>query len=109
MTDTKRFPDAVGALWSSGRPTVALAGAAFLEGEEWGAWDGALAVATLKASKLMVFTVDRAGGVTDVAVPAELDQDYGRLRAARTGPDGALYLTTSNGQDDQLLRVTPRG
>ena len=108
MTDTDRYPDAVGALWSSGRPTVALAGAAFLEGEEWGAWDGALAVATLKASKLMVFTLDAAGGVTDTAVPSELDQPYGRLRAARTGPDGALYLTTSNGTDDKLLRVTPR-
>lgn len=109
MTDTDRYPDAVGALWSSGRPTVALAGAAFLSGEEWGAWDGALAVATLKASRLMVFTLDEAGGVVDTAIPAELDQPFGRLRAARTGPDGALYLTTSNGEADKLLRVTPKG
>jgi glucose/arabinose dehydrogenase len=24
------------------------------------------------------------------------------------GPDGALYLTTSNGSDDKILRVTAR-
>ncbi len=109
MTDTRRYPDAVGAIWSSGKPTVALAGATFLSGEDWGAWDGALAVATLKGSKLMVFSLDAAGGVVDTAIPAELDQPFGRLRAARTGPDGALYLTTSNGEADKLLRVIPKG
>ncbi|MPZ64408.1 MAG: hypothetical protein GEU83_02380 [Pseudonocardiaceae bacterium] len=30
-----------------------------------------------------------------------------RLRAARSGPDGALYVTTSNGDDDKVLRVAP--
>ena len=32
---------------------------------------------------------------------------HGRLRAARLGPDGALYVTTTNGDNDKLLRVTP--
>ena len=33
---------------------------------------------------------------------------FGRLRAAQIGPDGALYLTTSNGNpQDRILRVTP--
>jgi glucose/arabinose dehydrogenase len=26
----------------------------------------------------------------------------------RSGPDGALYITTSNGADDRLLRITYR-
>jgi len=42
-----------------------------------------------------------------VAIPPEFDSTFGRLRAARTGPDGALYLTTTNGEDDKLLKVTP--
>jgi glucose/arabinose dehydrogenase len=25
----------------------------------------------------------------------------------RPGPDGALYVTTSNGEDDEVLRVSP--
>ena len=43
-----------------------------------------------------------------MSVPEETDGPYGRLRAARMGPDGALYVTTTNGDDDQLLRIAPR-
>lgn len=32
---------------------------------------------------------------------------YGLLRAVRTGPDGALHVTTSNGTNDAVLRVAP--
>src|SRR5690349_8050797 len=42
-----------------------------------------------------------------VAVPPPLDDTFGRLRAVRTGPDGALYVSTSNGDDDKVLRVEP--
>jgi glucose/arabinose dehydrogenase len=42
-----------------------------------------------------------------VRLPPEFNDKYGRLRAARSGPDGALYVTTSDGSDDKLLRVTP--
>jgi glucose/arabinose dehydrogenase len=44
--------------------------------------------------------------VQNVSIPAELDDKYGRLRAARTAPDGSLYLTTSNGSNDKLLRLS---
>lgn len=106
MTDQTRFPDAVAAVWSSGSSTEAIAGAAFLSGAQWGDLDGVLAVVALKGAKLLLFTVTADGGVHSVAVPPLLDDKYGRLRAARLGPDGALYVTTSNGTDDKLLRVT---
>jgi len=122
MTDLERFPDAVRAEWSTGGPTEAISGAAFLEGEQWGALDGALAVTALKGSKLIVLILEAEGddeddehvgevdgGVIGVLYPEELSERYGRLRAARLGPDGALYVTTSNGDDDRLLRVTPAG
>ncbi|GAA3609066.1 PQQ-dependent sugar dehydrogenase [Marihabitans asiaticum] len=105
MTDTERFPDAVEAAWSSGDPTEAIAGAAFLEGEQWGEREGMLAVTALKGEKLMLFALE-GETVTQVQVPAALEE-HGRLRAARLGPDGALYVTTSNGSDDKVLRVTP--
>jgi len=109
MTDTERFPDAIEALWSSGSSTEAICGAVFLAGSQWGALDGMLAVTTLKASKLILMTLGPDAKVTEIAVPAELNDTYGRLRAARVGPDGALYVTTSNGDDDKLLRITARG
>ncbi len=108
MTDTERYPDAVPAVWQSGRTTQAVCAAEFLEGEQWGAWDGALVVTALKGAKLLVLSLDGDGSVTDVAIPESTNGPYGRLRAARLGPDGALYVTTTNGDDDKLLRITPR-
>lgn len=108
MTDTARYPDAVPAVWQSGRTTQAVCGLAFLQGPQWGAFDGALVVTALKGAKLLVLTLDAAGAVTDVAIPEATNGPFGRLRAARLGPDGALYVTTTNGSDDKLLRITPR-
>jgi glucose/arabinose dehydrogenase len=98
MTDLKRFPDAIPAVWSSGSPTEAICQAAF--------WNGKLAITALKGSKLLLFTLDQAGKVQNVSIPEELNDKYGRLRAARTAPDGSLYITTSNGSNDKLLRLT---
>lgn len=107
MTDRDRYPDAVPAVWQSGRTTQAVCSAEFLEGEQWGAFDGALVVTALKGSKLLVLTLDGSGALAEVAVPRETDGPFGRLRAARLGPDGALYVTTTNGDDDKLLRIIP--
>ncbi|MGH2799944.1 MAG: PQQ-dependent sugar dehydrogenase, partial [Thermoleophilaceae bacterium] len=90
-------------LWSSGRLTLATSGATFVTGQSWGTWAGSLFVATLKESDLRRFAVNG----TEV-VPAEvlLDRKYGRLRTPVQGPDGALYVTTSNGTGDRIVRIT---
>ncbi|MFJ4102364.1 PQQ-dependent sugar dehydrogenase [Amycolatopsis japonica] len=107
MTDKQRFPDAVSPLWTTGEITEAICGAEFLTGSQWGALEGSLAVTALKGQKLLLFRLDDAGKVTEVTLPPEFDDKFGRLRAVRSGPDGALYITTSEGQDDKLLKVTP--
>jgi glucose/arabinose dehydrogenase len=107
MTDLKRFPDAVSPLWTSGKITEAISGDAFLTGAQWGPNDGALVVVALKGQKLLLYHLDAAGKVLDVTLPPEFDDKFGRLRAVRSGPDGALYVTTSDGTDDKLLKVTP--
>lgn len=107
MTDLKRFPDAVSPLWTSGKITEAISGDAFLTGPQWGRNDGALVVVALKGQKLLLYHLDEAGKVVDVTLPPEFDDKFGRLRAVRSGPDGALYVTTSDGTDDKLLKVTP--
>jgi glucose/arabinose dehydrogenase len=38
-----------------------------------------------------------------------LDGTFGRLRAVVIGPDGALYVSTSNNQEDKILRVVRKG
>lgn len=107
MTDLDTFADAVEAVWSSGRPTHATSGAVFLEGGQWGDWEGSLAVAELKGSGVTVLTVD-GQSVTGAERVAELDGTHGRLRSLTLGPDGALWVTTSDGEGrDEVLRVTP--
>jgi glucose/arabinose dehydrogenase len=107
MTDLERFPDAVPAAWSSGRPVEAVSGAAFLSGPQWGELDGVLAVGALRGQKLLLMTIGADGAVSQVRVPAPLDGQFGRLRAVRLAPDGALFVSTSNGDDDKVLRIDP--
>ena len=97
-------PRFVDPAWSSGNVTLATSGADFARGVQWGAYDGSLFVATLKETDLRRFTF-----VGSVATQQNIffNGTYGRLRTARQGPDGSLYLTTSNGAGDQVIRITP--
>jgi glucose/arabinose dehydrogenase len=105
MTDVDKFPDAVEAIWSTGSPTLALAGATFLEGDDWGGWNGVLAVATLKAEHLHLYAVTSEGNVID---DFRVIENEGRLRSPRQGPDGLLYITNDgSGSGGKVLRVTP--
>ena len=90
-------------LWSSGPAgTLATSGAAFVSGAQWGLWSGSLFVATLKEADLRRFTIDG-----EVATQREvlIDRRYGRLRSPVLAPNGALYVTTSNGSGDRVIRL----
>jgi len=105
MTDLVAFADAIEAIWSSGSPTLALSGATFIEGSQWGDWDGVLAVATLKAAHLHIYFVSAQGEVTN---DFRVIEDQGRLRSPRQGPDGLLYITNDGGgSGGQVLQVSP--
>lgn len=106
MTDLAKFPSAVEARWSSGRTTLAVSGGIFLEGTQWGAWEGRFAVAALRDMELHLFEFDSDGNLLSHVSVAELNGTYGRLRSPVMGPDGALYITTSNRGNDKILRVT---
>ena len=90
--------------WASGSPTLATSGARFLIGSAWGDWEGDLVVSTLKEADLRRFAVSANGEVT--LEETLLDNRFGRLRAVVIGPDEALYVSTDNGNDDRILRVT---
>ena len=106
MTDLAKFPYARQARWSSGFPTLATSGAVFLDGSQWGEWEGRLAVATLKTKSLRVFEFTEQGDFVGQIVVPELDGSQGRLRTPVLGPDGALYIATSNKPGvDRILRV----
>lgn len=101
-------PGATPAVYSTGATTLALSGATFLQGPQWGRWDGALAVAALKDQSLRILTLSGTQTLVSEESMPELTGAYGRLRAAQLAPDGSLYVSTDNGGgQDRILRITP--
>lgn len=107
MTDQSLPGKQYAARWRSGSPTLATSGAAWVYGDAWGRLDGTLAVAALKAGKVVFMKFDRAGRLMWTRAPQKLQQ-FGRLRSVTRAPDGDLLITTSNGGRDAVLRVSPR-
>jgi glucose/arabinose dehydrogenase len=95
-------------LWQK---TIAPAGAAFVS-RPGSAWSGSYVVAALRGRALHRLTLS---GETARSEEVLLRGTHGRLRAVVEGPDGALYVTTSNrdgrgdpgADDDRILRVVP--
>ncbi len=92
--------------WSSEGPTLATSGCVFVNRHNWESWNRNLFVATLKQSDLRRFTVN-SGSWRLTMRNTLFNNRWGRLRAAAAGPAGKLYLTTSNGINDKVIRITP--
>lgn len=87
--------------------TWAPAGAAYL--------DGKIFFVGLRGASLYEADINDQGGVDSLTV--HLRNDFGRLRVVTIGPDGYLYLATSNQDgrgsvnpgDDKIIRINPAG
>lgn len=106
MTDFSLPGKQYGARWRSGNPTIATSGATFVSGKEWGVLRGTLAVGCLAGERLMFVRFDANGKLKWTKAPAAL-KEFGRLRSV-TRVGNALLVTTSNGSNDRILRITPR-
>jgi glucose/arabinose dehydrogenase/putative cell wall-binding protein len=113
------------AKWESNTPTLAASGATFVSGAQWGDYNGNLWVSTLKwgdpspGHKMLRFGVAADGNLVGPGDPAagncgnpcaasHYDETFGRIRAAVSGPGGQLYISTSNGSNDKIVRISPR-
>jgi glucose/arabinose dehydrogenase len=98
-------------------PTIAPAGITFYNQNLFPEWKNAILLTTLKESDLRILKLDQTGKKirTESIV---LDAQYGRLRDICIGPDGSIYVSTSNRDwnpatgfpkpaDDQILCITP--
>lgn len=107
MTDHRLPGKQYAARWRSGFPTIAPSGADFVPGPGWGRFRGCLAVAVLKGQRLMFVKLDARGRVRWTRTPRSM-RGYGRLRDVTAAPDGALLVTTDNGNGrDVVLRIRP--
>jgi glucose/arabinose dehydrogenase len=107
MTDQALPGKQTEAIWGSGDPTIATSGAAWVEGRDWGAYAGTLAVAALKGEEVLFLGFDDDLVLQRTWTPQAL-QRFGRLRSVTRLAAGDLLVTTSNGADDRVLRVSPR-
>ena len=97
----------------TGSETWAPSGIAFYRGVNQQSWRNNLFVATLRGSHIHRLVLDDKGD--SIIMQEKLFQDtYGRIRAMVSGPDGALYFSTSNRDgrgrpaknDDRILRLS---
>jgi glucose/arabinose dehydrogenase len=96
-------------------PSVAPSGIAFSRGGAIAAFRNQLFVATLRGQALLRVTLDASDPRRVGSIERLLEGRYGRLRDVVSGPDGYLYLCTSNRDgratptqdDDRLLRIVP--
>ena len=95
-------------VWSSEGPTLATSNGVFLRrATKWDTWTGHLVVSTLKHQDLRRFSVD-ADGKPVTYRATMFDARWGRIRSTVIGPGYQLYVTTSNGTNDRVIRITPR-
>ena len=108
MTDQSLPGRQVRARWSSGSPTLATSGTSFVYGTQWGRLNGALAVAALKAERVVFLRFDAAGRNPRVFTPAAL-RGLGRLRTVTQLAGGDLLVATDDVDDQgRILLVEPR-
>jgi aldose sugar dehydrogenase len=96
---------------ASGTDTWAPSGATFLAGDAFPQWTNHLLIAGLRSHAL--YHVDLA--VDEPAMQVVLQGPLGRIRTVVEGPDGYLYLITSNRDerqdprpdDDRFVRLVP--
>jgi glucose/arabinose dehydrogenase len=104
MTDFKTYPDAMPPIWDNNGWSQGTSSAAFLEGEQWGDWDGAMVVGIMgigfggtpigQRIDVIELTEDlKVEDVTELTLPME----SGRFRSVVLGPDGSLYTATDEG------------
>ena len=117
------WPDIIGSqtkeglitpILNTGDDTWAPSGSDFYDGEKIPDWNGKYFVATLRGTHLHMIEFDLENNQV-ISNQKLFDGEFGRHRDVATGPDGYLYILTSNKDgrgapqlnDDKILRVVP--
>ena len=85
--------------------TWAPSGLLYYNSDKIPEWNGKFLVATLRGQHVMVLDLDLENGVVNSAEKIFQDE-YGRIRNLVQSPDGDVFILTSNGDNDKILRVT---
>jgi glucose/arabinose dehydrogenase len=84
-------------------PSIAPSGMTFYTGKHFPQWQGNLFIGSLKFKLLVRLVLD---GEQVVREERLLEDELGRIRDVRQGPDGLLYLLTDD-SNGLLVRLLP--
>ena len=96
MTDLARFPEALRPAWTNNGVSEGMGSCVFLNGAQWQAWDGRLAVGFLRGGRIEILQIDASGMTTNTVTVAGIPKE--RMRSLVQGPDSALYVATDAGE-----------
>ena len=107
-------PEFVSPILQTGDDTWAPSGSTFYDSTNIPEWTNKYFVATLRGTHLRMLEMDLQSNQV-VSSEALFSNTFGRLRNAAVGPDGNLYLLTSNRDgrespaenDDRILKIVP--
>ena len=113
MTDLQRFPNAMRPAWVyNDDPARGMAPAMFLNGTEWGGWEGQLLVGIMGANQLWRLIInDQQNSTEQIQIAGEEDGNPftpTRFRALTLAPDNSLYVVNEAGEDSTIYRVVAR-
>jgi glucose/arabinose dehydrogenase len=111
MTDTATYPDAMPPAWVNDGLSQGTGSAAFLVGEQWGDWNGMMAVGimgigfggTPVGQRIDLLNIADDGLSAEV-ISMPLPMEPGRFRSVVLGPDGNLYAAMDEGE---IYRIIP--
>ena len=89
----------------SGDITWAPSGLLYYNSDKISEWKGKFLVATLRGEHVMVLDLDLENDVVNSAEKI-FQGDYGRIRNFVQGPDGDVFMLTSNGNNDKILQIS---
>ncbi len=110
MTDLETYPNAMPPIWDNNGWSQGTSSAAFLTGDQWGAWDGHMVVGimgigfggTPMGQRIDVFELSEDGTAVIDVIEMTLPMEPGRFRSLVQGPDGAHYAAVDEGEIHRL-------
>lgn len=111
VTDLETYPDAMKPAWQNNGLSQGISGTDFLTGDQWGAWNGRLAVGfmgigfggTPVGQRISLIHMTQDGSVEDIG-EMPLPEGSARFRSVVQGPDGNLYIALDEGA---IHRISP--
>ncbi|MEM9369371.1 MAG: PQQ-dependent sugar dehydrogenase, partial [Planctomycetota bacterium] len=99
-------------IWNNNGWSQGTSSAAFLKGDAWGDWDGAMVVGimgigfggTPLGQRIEVLQLSDDGSELMSTTTMALPMDSGRFRSLVLGPDGSLYAAVDEGM---IYKITP--